>query len=140
VNDVPGLSRLLSTAKKEGWSTAKTAEQSQLAIDGKYHPRNYTEFDRDLAILMYEIGGGAALYALNKAPIMLPSRFTIAETRRELNLRISVGDVKVSDILANIETLFSDIDCEDSGPVLHTLMQDEIAGDGRLLMLFGRHG
>ncbi|KAJ7925363.1 hypothetical protein B0H13DRAFT_1600513, partial [Mycena leptocephala] len=73
--------------------------------------------------------------ALNKAPIMLLSRFTIAETRRELNLRITVGDVKVSDILANIETLFSGIDCEDSGPVLHTLMQDEIAGDGRLCYL-----
>ncbi|KAJ7830763.1 hypothetical protein B0H13DRAFT_1915782 [Mycena leptocephala] len=117
VNDVPGLSRLLSTAKKEGWSTAKTAEQSQLAINGKYHPRKYTEFDRDLAILMDEIGVEAALYARNKAPIMLPSRFTISETRRELNLRITVGDVKVSDILANIETLFSDIDCEDTDEI-----------------------
>ncbi|KAJ7139440.1 hypothetical protein C8R44DRAFT_867592 [Mycena epipterygia] len=135
VNEVPGLSRLLLNAKKEGWSTVKTAEKSQLAIDGKYHARNYTEFDKDLTILIYELGGGAALYALNKAPIMLPSRFTIAETRRELNLRITVGDVKVSDILANIETLFSDIDCKDPGPVLHTLMQDEIAGDGRLCYL-----
>ncbi|KAJ7800850.1 hypothetical protein B0H13DRAFT_2390241 [Mycena leptocephala] len=84
---------------------------------------------------MYELGGGAALYALNKAPIMLPSRFTIAEARREQNLRITVGDVKVSDILENIEILFSDINTGDSGPVLHTLSQDEIAGDGRLCYL-----
>ncbi|KAJ7127802.1 hypothetical protein C8R44DRAFT_597978, partial [Mycena epipterygia] len=55
INEVPGLSRLLSNAKKEGWSTAKTAEKTQLAIDGKYHPRNYTEFDMDLAILTYEL-------------------------------------------------------------------------------------
>ncbi|KAJ6609771.1 hypothetical protein B0H10DRAFT_1693072, partial [Mycena sp. CBHHK59/15] len=54
-NEVPGLSRLLSNAKKEGWSTAKTAEKSQLAIDRKYHARNYTEFDKDLATLFYEL-------------------------------------------------------------------------------------
>ncbi|KAJ7867635.1 hypothetical protein B0H13DRAFT_1897474 [Mycena leptocephala] len=128
VNDVPGLSRLLSTAKKEGWSTAKTAEQSQLAINGKYHPRKYTEFDRDLAILMDEIGVEAALYALNKAPIMLP--------HASPSPRLVANSIYVSDILANIETLFSDIDCEGSGPVLHTLMQDEIAGDGRRLCYF----
>ncbi|KAJ6607098.1 hypothetical protein B0H10DRAFT_2166920 [Mycena sp. CBHHK59/15] len=135
VNNVPGLPHLLSNAKKEGWSARKTAEKSQPAIDGKYHPQNYTEFDKDLAIFIYELGGGAALYALNKAPIMLPSRHTIADTRGELNLRITVGDVKVSDILANIEALFSDIDSGDLGPVLHTLMQDKIAGDGRLCYL-----
>jgi hypothetical protein len=66
---------------------------------------------------------------------MLPSRFTIAEARREQNLRITVGDVKISDILENIEILFSDINTGDSGPVLHTLSQDEIAGDGRLCYL-----
>ncbi|KAJ6615849.1 hypothetical protein B0H10DRAFT_1732998, partial [Mycena sp. CBHHK59/15] len=55
VNEVPGLSQLLSNAKKEGWSTAKTAEKSQLAIDRKYHAQNYTKFDRDLTILMYEL-------------------------------------------------------------------------------------
>ncbi|KAJ7088428.1 hypothetical protein B0H15DRAFT_982116, partial [Mycena belliarum] len=135
VNEVPGISRLLSTAKKEGWGTKKTTEKCQLAIDGEYHPRNYTKLDRDLAILIYELGGGAALYALNKAPIMLPSRFTIAEARREQNLRITVGDVKITDILENIETLFSDVDTGDSGPVLHAISQDEIAGDGRLCYL-----
>ncbi|KAK7001723.1 hypothetical protein R3P38DRAFT_2795761 [Favolaschia claudopus] len=131
LNEVPGLSRLFSTAKKEGWSPKKTAEHCLLAVEGKYHPRNYTEFDRELATLIYELGGGAALYALNKSPIMLPSRQTIAETRRELNLRITVGNVKVSDIMENIEVLFGDGDTTDSGLVLHSLLQDEIAGDGR---------
>ncbi|KAJ6550750.1 hypothetical protein B0H10DRAFT_2242551 [Mycena sp. CBHHK59/15] len=119
INKVPGLQRLLSNAHKEGWSPPKTAEKAQLAIDGKYHARNYTEFDKDLAILVYELGGGAALYALNKAP----------------NLRITVGDVKISDILENIETLFRDVDPGEYGRVGHTLSQDEIAGDGRLCYL-----
>ncbi|KAJ6629723.1 hypothetical protein B0H10DRAFT_1691843, partial [Mycena sp. CBHHK59/15] len=55
VNNVPGHPRLLSNAKKDSWSARKTAEKSQLAIDGKYHPWNYTEFDKDLAILIYEL-------------------------------------------------------------------------------------
>ncbi|KAK6987989.1 hypothetical protein R3P38DRAFT_2805236 [Favolaschia claudopus] len=131
-NNVPGLPRLLSTAKKEGWSARKTTQKSQLAIEGKYHARNYTEFDRDLAILIYELGGGAALYALNKAPTMLPSRFTIAEERRAQNLRITVGDVKMSDIMENIQILFRDAPASELGPVLHTISQDEISGDGRL--------
>ncbi|KAJ7479108.1 hypothetical protein FB451DRAFT_1131301 [Mycena latifolia] len=134
-NQVPGLPRLLSNAKKEGWSPLKTSEKITLAIKGEYHPRNYTEFDVDLAILIYELGGGAALYALNKAPVMLPSRHTIADVRRQHSLRITVGDVKVTDILENIETLFNDIEPGEYNRVGHTLSQDEIAGDGRLCYL-----
>ncbi|KAJ7699599.1 hypothetical protein B0H17DRAFT_1129209 [Mycena rosella] len=131
-SQVPGLSRLLSNANKEGWSPSKTSEKTALAIKGEYHARNYTEFDIDLAILIYELGGGAALYALKKAPIMLPSRHTIADVRRQHSLRITVGEVKVSDILENIEVLFNDIEPGEYDRVGHTLSQDEIAGDGRL--------
>ncbi|KAK7015799.1 hypothetical protein R3P38DRAFT_3204349 [Favolaschia claudopus] len=134
-HNVPGLPRLLFTAKNEGWGTQRTTQKSLLAIAGKYHARNYTEFDRDLAILMYELGGGATLYALNKAPVMLPSRFTIADERRTQNLRITVGDVKMTDILENIEILFRDAVVSETGPVLHTISQDEISGDGRLCYL-----
>ncbi|KAJ7923161.1 hypothetical protein B0H13DRAFT_1602810, partial [Mycena leptocephala] len=80
-------------------------------------------------------GGGAALYALNKAPIMLPSRHTIADVRRQHSLRVTVGEVKVSDILQNIEVLFKDIEAGEFDRVGHTLSQDEIAGDGRLCYL-----
>ncbi|KAJ6586737.1 hypothetical protein B0H10DRAFT_2334877, partial [Mycena sp. CBHHK59/15] len=53
-NDVPSLPRLLSTAKKEGWSASKTTEMVSLAIQDLYHPRNYTSLDKDLATLVYE--------------------------------------------------------------------------------------
>ncbi|KAJ6551098.1 hypothetical protein B0H10DRAFT_1685477, partial [Mycena sp. CBHHK59/15] len=53
-NDVPGLPRLLSTAKKEGWSAPKTTEMVSLAIQDLYHPKNYTSLDKDLATLVYE--------------------------------------------------------------------------------------
>ncbi|KAJ7227439.1 hypothetical protein GGX14DRAFT_511117 [Mycena pura] len=134
-NVIPGLPRLLSNSKKEGWGPLKTTEKAVLASKGEYHPRNYTEFDKDLAILMYELGGGAASHALNKAPTMLPSRHTIADVRRQLSLRITVGDAKVSDILENIEVLFKDAEVGNQGRVGITLSQDEIAGDGRLCYL-----
>ncbi|KAJ7884423.1 hypothetical protein B0H13DRAFT_1542652, partial [Mycena leptocephala] len=132
---VPGLYRLLSNAKTAGWNIEKTIEKALKALQGKYHPRNYTEFEKDLAILIYELGGGAALHALNKAPIMLPSRHAIANIRRNHALRITAGDVKISDIMENIEMLFRDTPVGEQGRVLITLSQDEIAGDGRLCYL-----
>ncbi|KAJ7925444.1 hypothetical protein B0H13DRAFT_1600490, partial [Mycena leptocephala] len=134
-NDVPGLPRLLSTAKKEGWSASKTTEMVSLAIQDLYHPRNYTSLDKDLATLVYEYGGDSLLHALHKSPLALPTRFTIADVRRKVSLRITVGNMKMRDILQNIEMLFKDIDIGEYGKVLHTLSQDEIAGDGRLCYL-----
>ncbi|KAJ7046401.1 hypothetical protein C8F04DRAFT_1227534 [Mycena alexandri] len=134
-NDVPGLSRLLSTAKKEGWSASKTTDMAWLAIRGFYHARNYTGLDKDLATLVYEYGGDSLLHALHKSPLALPTRFAIADVRSKVSLRITVGNVKMQDILQNIEMLFKDIDVGESGKVLHTLSQDEIAGDGRLCYL-----
>ncbi|KAJ7861119.1 hypothetical protein B0H14DRAFT_3619975 [Mycena olivaceomarginata] len=134
-NDVPGLPRLLATARKEGWSTSKTTNMVWLAIRDLYHPRNYTALDKDLATLVYEYGGDSLLHALHKSPIALPTRFTISDARSKVSLRITVGRPKMRDILQNIEMLFKDIDVGEHGKVLHTLSQDEIAGDGRLCYL-----
>ncbi|KAJ7815224.1 hypothetical protein B0H14DRAFT_2375538, partial [Mycena olivaceomarginata] len=90
-NNVPGLARLLSNSRTDGWGISKTTEKVELAINGKYHARNYTDLDVDLAVLIYELGGGAALHALNHSPVMLPSRYSIADVRREHRLRITVG-------------------------------------------------
>ncbi|KAJ7148569.1 hypothetical protein C8R43DRAFT_1088421 [Mycena crocata] len=106
-----------------------------LAIRNLYHPRNYTSLDKDLAILVYEHGGDSLLHALHKSPLALPTRFTIADLRRTLSLCITVGNIKMRDLLRNIEMLFKDIDVGEHGKVLHTLSQDEIAGDGRLCYL-----
>ncbi|KAJ7318491.1 hypothetical protein DFH08DRAFT_971242 [Mycena albidolilacea] len=66
---------------------------------------------------------------------MLSSRHAIAEIRRNHSLRITVGDVKISDLMENIEMLFRDTPVGQRGRVLITLSQDEIAGDGRLCYL-----
>ncbi|KAK7034826.1 hypothetical protein R3P38DRAFT_3312143 [Favolaschia claudopus] len=98
-NDVPGLPRLLSTAKKEGLGPLKITEKANLAIRDLYHPCNYTDLDKDLAILAYEYG--------------------------------------MMDLLRSIEILFKDVSVDKEGRILHTLSQDEIAGDGRPCYLDG---
>ncbi|KAJ7027424.1 hypothetical protein C8F04DRAFT_1189552 [Mycena alexandri] len=134
-NIIPGIYRLLAHAKTAGWSIERTIEMALKALHGEHHPRNYTDFEKDLAILIYELGGGAALYALNKAPIMLPSRHAIADIRRSHSLRITVGDVEIVEIMENIEMLLRNTPVGKQGRVLITLSQDEVAGDGRLCYL-----
>ncbi|KAJ7839821.1 hypothetical protein B0H14DRAFT_3697213 [Mycena olivaceomarginata] len=134
-SEVPGLSRILSTAKKQGWGLGKTHDHCRLALEGKYQSHNYSSLDVDVATLTYDLGGGAALCALSHAPAALPSRQMIAPSRRTLSLRPTVGKVKMHDVLENIETLFKDVEGDEFTKVCHTLCQDEIAGDGRLCYL-----
>ncbi|KAK7016016.1 hypothetical protein R3P38DRAFT_2786407 [Favolaschia claudopus] len=136
-NDVPGLARLLSTAKKEGLGPLKITEKANLAIRDLYHPCNYTDLDKDLAILAYEYGGDALLHALHRSPFAFPTRWTIADLCRSTSLSITVGPVKMMDLLRNIEILFKDVSVDKEGRILHTLSQDEIAGDGRPCYLDG---
>ncbi|THU83655.1 hypothetical protein K435DRAFT_612167, partial [Dendrothele bispora CBS 962.96] len=53
-HQVPGVQRLLSTAVKNRWSKNKILKYCKLASKGKYHPKNYTQDDRDLAAYIYE--------------------------------------------------------------------------------------
>lgn len=107
---------------------------TQKAKDGLYHPKNYDDFEYDLATAVYELGGGAALHALHHSPFAFPACTTLLERRRELPLRITVGKPKILDMMANIEAMFKDV-----GPGHRktgiTLSMDEVASDGRLCYL-----
>ncbi|KAK6966948.1 hypothetical protein R3P38DRAFT_3337676 [Favolaschia claudopus] len=114
--------------KKEGWSATKILEYCRLAHAGQYTARNYTQAEIDLAMLIYELGGAGAIYALNHSIFALPSRNTIQPYRRQLNLLPSVSGLRFTDIFRNITTLF--------GPQLlppvkcgHTVSVDEVAAD-----------
>lgn len=133
-NDVKGLQRLFRIADRQQWSIKKLCAKTRDVIAGGYHPYSYSAYERDLAILTYELGGGPALYAHNHASTSLPSRDSIAPLRRQLQLQISIGGMKMSDILTNIETLFGGVKprCGRTGI---TLCQDEIACESRLCYL-----
>ncbi|KAJ6599974.1 hypothetical protein DFH09DRAFT_1271514 [Mycena vulgaris] len=92
LNSVPALHRVLANAVQEGWSAKKLLQQCQLAVQGKYTARNYTQYDIDLAILIYELGGAGTLYAMNHSIFALPSRNTIQPYRRQHNIVPSVAE------------------------------------------------
>ncbi|KAF9042838.1 hypothetical protein BDZ89DRAFT_912987, partial [Hymenopellis radicata] len=129
-NEVPALNRLFRAAKEQRWGIAELLARTRLAIEGKYRPHNYSDYEKHLAILVYELGGAAALYALNHATTALPSRWCIASLRREYNLVISVGKIKMLDLFANIETGFKDVppDHQRTGV---TMCVDEVACEER---------
>ncbi|KAJ7658036.1 hypothetical protein B0H17DRAFT_1145739 [Mycena rosella] len=105
-DSVPALHRVLSNAVEQGWSAKKLLQQCQLAVQGKYTAHNYTQYDIDLAILIYELGGAGTLHAMNHSIFALPSRNTIQPYRRQHNLVPSVANVNFSDISTNISALF----------------------------------
>ena len=132
--DVPALHRIFKNGKIRGWSIEKLLDKIRLAVDGTYHAKNFSDLEFDLATTIYELGGGAALYALQKSPFSFPSRTTILEHRQNFKLCITVGEVKMSDILANIKTMFKDVS-PGHQKVPITLSLDEVATDGRLCYL-----
>ncbi|KAK7005448.1 hypothetical protein R3P38DRAFT_3604669 [Favolaschia claudopus] len=133
---IPPLHRLLGNAEKEGWSATKILEYCRLAHAGQYTARNYTQAEIDLAMLIYELGGAGAIYALNHSIFALPSRNTIQPYRRQLNLLPSVSGLRFTDIFRNITTLFGprtrhEGEAELLPPVKcgHTVSVDEVAAD-----------
>ncbi|KAG6863094.1 hypothetical protein C0993_000191, partial [Termitomyces sp. T159_Od127] len=78
-HDVPGLHRIFKNAKLDSWSIEKLLKRMQMALVGDYHPQNYSDLEIELALAIYELGGGAALHALHKSLFAFPSRTTLFE-------------------------------------------------------------
>ncbi|KAF8966237.1 hypothetical protein BDZ97DRAFT_1992409, partial [Flammula alnicola] len=86
--------------------TEKLLEMVQKALDGTYHAHSYSDLELDLTTAIYELGGGAALYyALHKSPFAFSARITLIERCQDFRLRITVGAVTMTDILANIDNV-----------------------------------
>lgn len=132
--DIPGLHRIFKNAKEFNWSAEKLLEKMDMASKGTYHARNYSKAELDLAIVVYELGGDPTLHALHHSPFAFPARTTLADYRRDYCLRISVGSIKMEDILANIKTMFENVSPEHR-QVRITLCMDEIATDEWLCYL-----
>ncbi|TFK16534.1 hypothetical protein FA15DRAFT_742649 [Coprinopsis marcescibilis] len=72
--DVPALHRIFRNAHKFGWGSKKLLEKVTSAIDGKYHAKNFVDWELDLAILIYKLGGNGALHALHNLAFAFPCR------------------------------------------------------------------
>ncbi|KAJ6582561.1 hypothetical protein DFH09DRAFT_912293 [Mycena vulgaris] len=142
-NYVPALHRIFRNAGKKGWSAKTLREKLQLAFDGDYDAKNFTQYEIDLAILLYELGGAGAVYAMNHSIFALPSLNTIQPHRRQNKLVPSVNGVRLTDISDNITALFGPHKVRNAtkqGAVVerdtlfcgHALSFDEIASERRI--------
>ncbi|KAK6995622.1 hypothetical protein R3P38DRAFT_3425795, partial [Favolaschia claudopus] len=123
---------IFPNAIKEGWGASKLLSQLRLAADWEYIARNYTPYEIDLAILIYELGGNGALYALNHSIFALPSRNTIQPYRRQRRIIPSVDKLRITDVSANITAMYGDHSNSEPNSTTpsrcgHSLSLDELA-------------
>lgn len=81
----------------------------QLSLDGAYVAKGYSDLEYDLATVVYELGGGHCLTALQNSSFAFPSRNVLFERCQEYKLNITIGKPRISDLLDNIEIMFKDI-------------------------------
>ena len=132
-NNIPGLHCIIKNSKHSGWSTEKLLDKTWKALNGMYHPKNFSDVEFDLATAIYELGGGAVLYALQKSPFAFLSRTMLISRHQDFKLCITDGSVKMSDIMKNIETMFKDVKPGHRKAGMTLMM--EVACDGWLCYL-----
>ncbi|KAK7005495.1 hypothetical protein R3P38DRAFT_3326476 [Favolaschia claudopus] len=103
---VPGLHRVFPNASKFGWGPDKLFEQLQTGSRNEYTPRNYTQYEIDLTILLYELGGGSAVHAMHNSIFALPCRNTIEPYRQQHRPQPCLIGINVVTISSNISTMF----------------------------------
>jgi len=92
-------------------------EQVRKTLAGTYRPANYSAAELDPATVLYELGGGAAPYAIHHSQFAFPCQSTVRKIRRELQLRVTFGQPRMIDILENfIKTMFETSMLSDSYP------------------------
>ncbi|KAL1753468.1 hypothetical protein FB107DRAFT_276733 [Schizophyllum commune] len=132
---VPGLHRIFALALQGKWSTAKLLKHLTAAVEGTYHPCNYSKMDIHLGVLIYVFGGASALRACQKSYLALPSLSTVQCYRRQFNITISTDAVKLLEIIDNINIVHGPRDAVDPADESdnsipekcgHTLGQDEV--------------
>ena len=79
----------------------------QLSLNRKYLAKGYSDLEYDLAMVVYELGGGHCLTALQKSPFAFPSQNALFEHRQEYKLKITIGKPRICDLLDNIEIMFN---------------------------------
>ncbi|KAJ7078250.1 hypothetical protein C8R44DRAFT_654684, partial [Mycena epipterygia] len=138
-NRVPGLHRMFTNALEQKWASNKFHEKILAASRGEYIPRNYSQYEIDLAIVLYELGGGAAVYAMNHSIFALPSLNTLQSYRRQHRPKPCLDHINLLTISDNIADMFGPHEekggTSRAGPINicgHTLMFDELAIERRV--------
>ncbi|KAJ7192450.1 hypothetical protein GGX14DRAFT_380137 [Mycena pura] len=101
-NDVPRVNALLSTAIRNGASINTITAQLIEAVQGLRSTKGFTNFEHDLSLLIYRLGGHSLLYSLNHA-LGLPSLRTIGNSAHFVKITPTFGPVTIEEIRMNIK-------------------------------------
>ncbi|KAF7312848.1 hypothetical protein MKEN_00968800 [Mycena kentingensis (nom. inval.)] len=123
---VPALQRIFRNSRKQAWGVRETLRRCKRAVAGDYHPEHWFDWEIDLALLTYEIGGLGLVHALHKSMLQFPCRTTLRKLRVEAKLQPCISGVRFTDVYANISTYYSDQPAP-AVRYLHTACFDETA-------------
>ncbi|KAJ7688591.1 hypothetical protein B0H17DRAFT_897303, partial [Mycena rosella] len=70
--DVPRIHAIIKTALRNGASIRTITNKIYDAFEGLHSTKGFTDFERDLGVLIYRLGGRSLVYAMNHA-LNLPS-------------------------------------------------------------------
>ena len=80
-------------------------EMVQLSLDRKYLAKGYSNLEYDLAMVVYELGGGHCLTALQKSPFAFPSWNTLLNVVKSTSSELPC----ICDLLNNSEIMFKNV-------------------------------
>jgi hypothetical protein len=98
MGDVPALHRIFRIGKARVWGPETLVLPMQLTAAGKYRPTSFENWEYGLAAVIYGLGSDGAMHTLHNSPFLLPCRQTVVKHRQDFKLRVTVGNVKISDI------------------------------------------
>lgn len=131
-SDVKRLSALVRIGLQNGMGVGGLMQRIGQATLGMYRPRDYTQAERQLAVLLWKLGG-SQLADIGYRTGSLPS---ISVARRSVTLpplRVSSGYPTAADIQHNLHSLFPTPPSEAPKVVMGTIMMiDEIATERRM--------
>ncbi|KAJ7753963.1 hypothetical protein DFH07DRAFT_868659 [Mycena maculata] len=103
-NNVKRVNVLVNTALRNGASINTITAQIQEAVQGLRSTKGFSDFEHDLSLLVYRIGGNSLLYSLNHA-LRLPSLRTIGNSAYFVKITPTLGPISAEDIHTNINVI-----------------------------------
>ncbi|KAJ6456289.1 hypothetical protein C8R47DRAFT_996339 [Mycena vitilis] len=129
-HDVPRIHAIIETALRNGASIRAIVNKIYDAFEGLHTTKGFTDFEKDLGILIYRLGGRSLVYAMNHA-LNLPSLRTICNSGRFIKIAPTIGPIRAEEIRQNIQDVML-VPRSESKKALAirsgvTIMMDEVA-------------
>ncbi|KAJ7697529.1 hypothetical protein B0H14DRAFT_3529309 [Mycena olivaceomarginata] len=103
-NDVPQIHAIFESAIRNGASVRAITNKIYDAFEGLHTTKGFTDFEHDLGILIYRLGGRLLVYAMNQV-LNLPSLRMISNSAKFIKITPTIGPIRADEIRKNIENV-----------------------------------